>query len=524
MSIRLPRHREPDMRRVTQFTPDFSGGIDATAPHHLLGYTQYRAGVNATVDEHNVIRKRPGFTRLVSGNVTASQKHMRGVLTTKGIAVWSYGDRLFSRGLNPGRTLYTVASGIPTAMTFLPMARWNDDVWFSANGYGIRRAVFTNDSTPPTVTTSTAAYNARFMAVRRASERLFVIDADKPYYVRWSSVFGADDVTPTWDAGAVLYGEGQHFRALAEMGDVFVLAQTDQLWRIDGTTPASWRVTKVPSDGIGCVAQETMKVLHGVCVFLSAEGVAYFDGTRPRIISGPVKDFMPTKPDFWMESFAVVDGERYILFLSSSGGMARNAPVGCDYALAWNFRKNTWEGPWRFANRYTVGTMLTAATPQLTDPVVDVIPRMMLGGHGAAYAGQEGWVWTQSFDDLGRQRFVDGTIGGDAAPYSLDVTTRAYSPGTSGVLSDQDEQAREIRVAYRAYADTQITVNLHTEGDATSPIQSHVRNVSAGEGVLTAAVHNLPRRRNFFAKVSASVPADLEIRSVAVDFYRVDHG
>lgn len=194
------------------------------------------------------------------------------------------------------------------------------------------------------------------LCARDASERLFGVEAADPTNLRWCANFDATK----WADGDVA-SPGGNLIALADTGDEIVMWTKDCLYRITGTDPKTWQMKKVKSNGLGCVSAATVQVIEGIPVYQSPRGIAYFDGTSPKLLSDDVCDLQqPGKslvPTDGTGTFALQTGDHYMLFF------------GGNKAIVHDFRMRAWGGPYEFAFTPIAGTSNTAH-PALVRPLL----------------------------------------------------------------------------------------------------------------------------------------------------------
>ena len=348
-------------------------------------------------------------------------------------------------------------------------------------------------------------YTFSYMAARSYGNRLFGIDSDDRDIVRYS---GVGDLS-SWASGSpatdnmLSAPEGGEFTALVEVGRVMVLAQANRFLRIDGSDPATWEVTKVESEGLGCAsgASSTARELEGIVLCLSQRGLAVFDGTRPRIISDAVKNetdasanLIPLTPASWLGSFTVVDGDHIILFYRSA-----DATDGCDRAIVYDYRRGVWSGPWTFTEEVTcgLGEYVACIRPQ-TAPAVDY-----------------------SVIKKRSALFTD-----DDETYEYRVRTRTFTCGREAI----DKQVITMRATYKTtgtfdteavgYVSCEPTLKLYRE-DETTAVETKTVSVDASvSDVIEKRCHHR-RGRDFHLEFSDESPHGLELAGAEFDYFFV---
>ncbi|MDA3937463.1 MAG: hypothetical protein PF636_11540 [Actinomycetota bacterium] len=482
--------RSGDAKRKQYYSRSFEGGMDASVQPTRIGYDQVQLAINTRCGSRGILEKRAGLTPLITAGDLPAATYVRNAVMWNDEVVpgdninrvaFAIGTELLSADTDG--TLYDHGETLATGTSFISMVEWGSRVFYSDQTNHIKEIT---DTGTPSFTVINATYNAQYMAPYTASERLFIIDAaDMGDKIRWCD--GAD---PTTFGVESVWQPGGFFTAIGEMGDMFLIAQYDKLYRIIGTNPSTWSIRLIPSDGIGVTAAYTLQIIDGVAIFLSKYGLAYYDGNgRPRIVSDPVADYIPSDPANWMEAFAIIDDTRYMLFYSSDGGMDQGTVPGCDRVIVWDFREDSWEGPYE-------------------------IPRCQ---HGCVQVGNhEEQIFIGGKD--GNIRTYNTTFLDNAAAYDMEVTFRAFE----GSDPTQDYQARELRLFYESGGAQDIVLSLFREDEATA-VKSKTFTVASGTGMLKMAIP-MSRGRLFTPKMTNTADESLKIRAVELDLYTIDHG
>lgn len=333
-------------------------------------------------------------------------------------------------------------------------------------------------------------YSFTYLAARKSSERIFGIDAADTTNVRY-----CDALTPeTWNS-ASLISPGGVFTGLLEIGSVMLLYQDDDIFRIDGTDPTTWEVTKATAKGLGlpAAASGTLIAVEDVATYLSPRGLTVYDGTRPRPLSDPIKheedstkNLIPTDADLYDESFLMVVGDEIRVFYKSASSVDGN-----DRAVVYDYRRGIWSGPWTFAEPVVAGTYDPSNTGNAALPYL------------VSYAGQ---VLRQNtaYDDNGTD-------------FLTKLRTRTFDCGREAI----DKVVITMRVAYKTAGATSLTVSLYREDDA-SPACTVTHTVTgAEEDVITKRVPHV-RGRDFYIEVSATDDVYFEIGGAEFDYFFVE--
>lgn len=331
------------------------------------------------------------------------------------------------------------------------------------------------------------AFGLRALAVNQSNGRLFGIDYDDPTAYRWSDIRDPS----TWGAGNVAYAEDQ-LTGIISIGAVMVLLEEKRLIRIDGTDPATWNVTEATANGLGMpwAARGSLLEIEGVIAYLSKSGVTVYDGTRPRPISDvlknsedPTRNYVPVTPGMWTGAFIVEKGDHLIVAYDSDGTHA-----GCDRAVLYDFRSDTWMGPWHFPE------VVTCASYEPTNS----------GNGGRLY-----------FGCASGNILAEGTGFIDTAAYATTFRSKTFDCGRESI----DKQVIEMRCSYHAAAETALTFSLFREDEATAVTTTTV-TVPAGHGVISKRVPHI-RGRDFYMEVTQNDDVYFEVTGLEFDYFFV---
>lgn len=334
------------------------------------------------------------------------------------------------------------------------------------------------------VSLQTSSYSFSYLAKRSSSERLFGIDALDRTTVRWCNAF---DPT-TWNAVSA-GSPGGVLVAMGEVGQSFIIATDELLYRIDGTDPTTWQVMPVPSDGLGCRAADTFTVVEGAAVYWSSRGVAVYDGTRPQPLSDLVFDpndltrgAFPTNPATYGAMFSLTTGDHLFICYSSDDDATR-----CNSAMVYDFRMKAWGGP------YIYDEPLYCGMASLRDPDGSV-PRF----------GSEGFIM--------RETSVDAAADaeGPVAPAML-----VKFIAIDGARPLMDKVFAECRVGVNALEPCDVTVWFVVDGEA---VAERVYSVPAGESVIRKRVEGA---RGKTGNVVVETLGQCEIFAVGADCFFV---
>lgn len=460
------RGRARDERIFTEGDRSAAGGLVTTvAPDKLEGgldrpKSQFSWAANMFPAASGAWKKRRGYTLLhqFSDRILAIRRFAGGVL------VWYNGaiGELVPHQLH-GIVAFRSSTGTITLLGscerdgHIVHEEYHDAVWFSDGSTNLSSISIVNGV--PTRTDHTVAHRFAYLARSVGADRMFGIEWGDRGNVRWSDPFNA----AVWGPASVL-SPGGDFTALIEIGRVMVLAQADRMYRIDGTDPATWEVTSVGAEGLGCIAPRTMVEVEGVAVYYSPRGLTFFDGSRARPLSGAIfapdggaSSMFPTTAAWAEDGFAMVTREHVNLCFRTWPDWAHNHNV-----VPYAFREDVFGGRYWFRFTLTCGDGGTDG--------------MIFGCHDGSVAVETDGVYT----DLGFE-------------YDVSVATRAYTFGTVTL----DKIWREARLAYTVGGDGANVGVLLVPDDTVAVWLETQRPLQRGAHVLKVAI--TPGYRSKFA-------------------------
>jgi len=477
----MVRTNERSPRIHTEIQEAYSGGVDATTDQIILPTDICQLMQNAYPARSGRAVSRPGVTNLFA-NARSNQFRM---LTRYTSLDGSTFDAMVAvEGANmlkitDAGTITSLSSSIAATGT-MAYETWNDKLYYSDGTHKLRSI-----NSSGTDAEESASYNFSYLAARDASARLFGIQADAPENLRWC--IGTDPSDWAGDGSGVYVSRSGYFTACIEMGDSFILFEEDRMWRIDGTDPDTWTVSGISSNGIGCVAPETLKVVEGVAIFLSKQGVAYYDGSRPRILSTNVEGYLPLDDSVWDDSFAVVTRDWYMLFYPNS-----SISNGCDRALVYDYRLNAWGGPWTFATGLV---------------------------QGVCSFGQSGTSGRIYLTDYAKRIVHENTTHDDnGAAFGVKIRGR----GMTGERAAIDKILKELRVLYETSAAG--TVSAYIVAEDESSARSGMTKAATISGAMTDVISlrlSNSRCTEWAVEIATVSKIGLEVRKVEVDYFFV---
>jgi hypothetical protein len=344
----------------------------------------------------------------------------------------------------------------------------------------------------------TASYSFSYLASAKGGDRIFGIDAADKTNVRW-----CDTLTPaTWGGTSVL-SPGGVFTAIAECGDYVLLAQEEQLLRIDGTVPATWQVRAIPSEDIGVSCPDTLEIREGVPVYQSLKGTAYFDGSRPRVLSDRVNGLLPLN---LTSSFAVqiaFNGDQELYAIWFQGDSVQKF-------MLYDYRANVYVGYWEAS----FGDALTCAARRSDDATEA----------GCLFGSNGGKLYKLDYD--GAEDPTDEGGGHHHHTISAFVDTKLFDderPTFDKILKTQ-----ELQVANDGAAAADVILNINTERHALGSTSDMTGNgasrtisvaASTAEAVLTDRIDGV--RARCYSQRAVWTSGGIRVRSAAIDHFFV---
>jgi hypothetical protein len=329
-----------------------------------------------------------------------------------------------------------------------------------------------------------STYSFTYLAKRANSERLFGISAADETDLRWCNA-----LTPaTWTATDV-YSPGGRFIACGEVGDAFLAVTDEMCYRIDGSDPTTWDANPVQSDGLGCRAPRTFTVIEGIAVWWSVRGLAYFDGTRPKLLSEFIYDskesdrcLVVTDIDCWPKMFAVNTGDHYVLYFPSE------AAHDCDRAMVLDFRMQAWGGPYKFGFEATCGDANLRDDP-IAVPILATSAKVLI---------EDATVYTD-----------------DSAAYTTLVRGRTHD----GARRMLDKLYIDMRAVLNLGATNDVTFRFVAEDESSARSGATVTSsVATGEATLRKRLPNV-RAESGFMEVEMTGNTWLEVVALAADLF-----
>jgi hypothetical protein len=190
-----------------------------------------------------------------------------------------------------------------------------------------------------------SAFSFCYLAARKMGGRLFGIDAADKGNLRWCNAYAPQ----TWGPLSV-YSPGGEFTAAGEVGQALIATTSRDVYRFDGTDPATWQVSVVPSDGLGCISPNTFVIFEGKAGWWSPRGFTTYDGAQPATISDPVFDpahlsagSFPTDAATYGAMFAFSSADH--LYVAYS---ADTDATSADSVMVYDIRMQAWGGPYTY--------------------------------------------------------------------------------------------------------------------------------------------------------------------------------
>ena len=302
-----------------------------------------------------------------------------------------------------------------------------------------------------------------YLCARPSSERLFGVEYGDKTNIRW-----CDPFDPSKWGGLSVYSPGGEFIALCDTGEILCAFTRDVLYRIDGTDPSTWQARGVASDGLGCIAAGSVQVIEGIPVWLSPRGVAYFDGTRPKVLSTPVSGDVAA---FTPAATAAQTGEHYLLYEGT-------------HAILYDFRMSAWGSPFDFQEFSVLATSshLRNALSRVITMIADVNVR---GEDGEITS--TAWKIVQQatdFTDLGRPyTFLVCSKTIDAARRTRDKIFHTAMAAVIAVTGATFSVGFQPEVNRADFAEDIYTVPAEAGGN-TFVVRDRLPNIRANDGFV----------------------------------------
>jgi hypothetical protein len=337
------------MRGEEQVYLDFSGGVNLAAAPYLLAENQARDARNVHTDSQGQVRKRNGFTNLVSLSASPASftepphslfaSYIGG--TARLLAVGKIGasdDRVVTI------TGTTVTDRTPGGLPFTASKRW---YFAQAPASGGQGPVFAMNGTDTpqqftgagdfadwTATTGTVPATGKYLV--HHGSRLWCVEAGTSR-VRYSGITGSAPDVRAWDANDYVDIEaedGEEITALAPFGPYLIVFKPRKTYVIyDLVSGANRQI----SDTIGCAAHRSCVDAPMGLFFLSEEeGVMLTDGNSIEHVSAPMTPLLRTISSVTIADACgvFVDGRYFLSF--STDGAANNMTIEFDTdAKAW---------------------------------------------------------------------------------------------------------------------------------------------------------------------------------------------
>lgn len=138
-----------------------------------------------------------------------------------------------------------------------------------------------------------------------------------------------------WDtsnnAGAIIIpsGDGDTGTGLYSLNNSLYVFQKHAIWRLYGSSPANFELRNVTNE-IGMLDKRTLVEWNDILIFLSDQGVYFFDGSNLRnVTDGVINNFIAT----WANKtspVATLWGNRYILAYTPSGQSSNSEAIFMD--------------------------------------------------------------------------------------------------------------------------------------------------------------------------------------------------
>lgn len=182
-------------------------------------------------------------------------------------------------------------------------------------------------------------------------DRVWVLDGNT---LRFSSLFATvdgehfNDFDTANNAGSINIpaGKGDIGTGLYSLNNSLFIFQRRAIWRLYGTSPANFELRNVTNE-IGMVNRKTLVEWGDILIFLSEQGVQFFDGSNLKNVSdGVINNHIATWANKTSAS-AVLWGNRYLLSYAATGASSNSEAVFLDLTRnIWGRLTGLYAGVW----------------------------------------------------------------------------------------------------------------------------------------------------------------------------------
>lgn len=168
---------------------------------------------------------------------------------------------------------------------------------------------------------------------------------DEPFTVRWSAAQPYHKVWPQLTFEVLAEHDNSPITGMHPLGEYMAIFKEDSIWMaydsgLDAFGLQTYAIRQVV-DGVGCVANSSIKAVRGNLIFLAEDGLYRFDGASVSRVSNDPKTGQDRLKDFWP---TITAGRRpfaaaahwstkncYLLSVTTNGLNANNKTLCWDY-------------------------------------------------------------------------------------------------------------------------------------------------------------------------------------------------
>ena len=331
---------------------NLNGGLNTNSGPLNLNNTESSDLQNIDFDQDGSILSRNGYTTLnsVALNGGADCEHLTWFEydasgTTTRVLMNITGDKLYRMDDLDGKWDNVTAPITITAAKVADSAQFLNEIYFT-NGHDV--PFEWNSSGTAAAVSDVPANLTKAKYVAEFNNYLFygnVTVSGTAYTSRiyWSNIKD----TSTWSATAfidIAKSDGQEITRLKVLGDKLIVYKTRSIYAVSFTGDVDVPFI-LPGGGktnsaVGCVAPFSVQQVNNGHVFLSADGVYFFDGNNSFKVSDKITptliDDMNTTNFAEARSLVQTSKNRYMVSLIASGSSEN------DRVLVWDYVNNAW--------------------------------------------------------------------------------------------------------------------------------------------------------------------------------------
>lgn len=192
-----------------------------------------------------------------------------------------------------------------------------------------------------TLSTWTMPPTVNFKFITAHDYRVYGSVGNKIYFSALNKAEDWTDADPDVGAGAidVETTNGDVINGLAAGQGHMLVFQRSSVHELWGTNPSNYKLEKI-ADDIGLLNQNCYVVARGISYWMDVNGIYQYGGSRPRDISGPVKEYIK---QMWTSPAACAGTDGTHLYFSLSNESVGYTDLTLEYHLdygTWTVRKD----------------------------------------------------------------------------------------------------------------------------------------------------------------------------------------